>query len=134
MVMRLLLDTNAFSAMMRGEPMVQNWIRTAEKIIVPYTVLGELLYGFACGNRKDENIVLLQRFLKHPLVSTTGQDMEVCEVYSRIGKQLREQGTPIPSNDHWIAATALRHNLTLVTRDRHFSYLPGLALLSWTHD
>jgi len=130
--MKLLLDTNAYSAMMRGESVIQQWIRMAEKVILPYTVIGELYFGFACGNREKENLHLLHQFTHSPFVSVLGQDVEVCETYARVGKELREKGTPIPSNDHWIAATALRHNLTLVSRDRHFSHVSGLSLLTWT--
>ncbi|MBX3424918.1 MAG: PIN domain-containing protein [Pirellulales bacterium] len=39
-----------------------------------------------------------------------------------------KRGTPIPTNDVWIAAQALQHNLTLDTRDEHFRKVPGLKL------
>jgi len=49
--------------------------------------------------------------------------------YSRLAAQLRKQGTPIPTNDLWIAALALQHGLTLYARDRHFDHLPQLPRL-----
>ncbi|NJK91976.1 MAG: type II toxin-antitoxin system VapC family toxin [Blastochloris sp.] len=74
---------------------------------------------------------LLQNFLTQSVVSLIGVDFEVCEVYARIGQQLRLAGTPIPTNDHWIASIAVRNNGTLLTRDRHFDNVAGLAVAHW---
>jgi predicted nucleic acid-binding protein len=41
--------------------------------------------------------------------------------------QLRRQGTPIPTNDLWIAALVLQHDLVLCARDRHFDHLPQIT-------
>jgi tRNA(fMet)-specific endonuclease VapC len=124
--MRLLLDTNAYSGMMRGDPGVASLIRMAEHVYLPHPVIGELLFGFRLGRREDENLQILREFLAAPVVSVMGIDYETCEVYARIGEQLRSAGTPVPTNDHWIAAIAIRHHLTLLTRDAHFSRVPGL--------
>lgn len=51
--------------------------------------------------------------------------------YGKIKSSLRKKGSPIPENDIWIAAIALRHNLTLVTRDKHFNEITGLKLKNW---
>jgi len=40
--------------------------------------------------------------------------------------QPRQQATPIPTNDIWIAALVERHNLFLYSRDAHFDVLPQL--------
>jgi len=47
--------------------------------------------------------------------------------YASVYRQLRQQGTPIPTNDMWIAALALQHGLVVCARDRHFDQLPQLA-------
>jgi tRNA(fMet)-specific endonuclease VapC len=52
-------------------------------------------------------------------------------VYARVRHQLRAAGTPIPENDVWIAATAIEHNLPLVTRDNHFKVVEELEVLAW---
>jgi predicted nucleic acid-binding protein len=41
--------------------------------------------------------------------------------------QLRRQGTPIPTNDLWIASLVLQHDLVLCARDRHFDHLPQIT-------
>jgi hypothetical protein len=49
--------------------------------------------------------------------------------YARLFRQLRKQGTPIPTNDLWIAALALQHDLLLFTRDTHINHLPQLPVI-----
>jgi len=128
---KLLLDTNAYSALMAGASDARQIVSLAENLYLPLPVIGELLFGFQLGNRPEKNLEHLQSFLNQSEVSLAGVDFEVCEVYARIGKQLRLAGTPIPTNDHWIAAIALRNNHTLLTRDRHFEKIAGLAVRHW---
>jgi len=47
--------------------------------------------------------------------------------YTTVFRQLRLQGTPIPTKDIWISALVLQHNLALHDRDRHFDHLPQIA-------
>ncbi len=53
-------------------------------------------------------------------------DLEIARSYGQLRSTLRAQGSLIPDNDLWVAATALAHDLTLVSRDRHFARVPGL--------
>jgi len=55
-------------------------------------------------------------------------DLATTAVYARIFVELRQQGTPIPTNDLWIAALALQHDLTLCTKDAHFQHIAGLRI------
>jgi len=129
--MKLLLDTNAYSALMAGNQAAIGRIRHSEHVYLPLIVIGELLYGFALGSRNDENRSTLEAFLGEAHVSLVGIDYEVCEVYSRLASHLRRAGRPIPSNALWIGAIAIRNNLTLLTSDRHFSLIEGLARCDW---
>lgn len=129
--MKILLDTNAYSALMAGSPGARRLVSLAEHLYVPMPVVGELLYGFLLGKRAEENLAGLQSFLRQEVVSLAGVDYEVCEVYARIGRALRTAGRAIPSNDHWIAAIAIRNNHTLLTHDRHFDQVAGLAVRRW---
>jgi len=126
--MKILLDTNAYSALKRGVKSAIYTVSLAEHIYLSMTVVGELLYGFRVGSREGENLKELNNFLDQSVVSLMGIDYEVCEVYARLCKELRIQGTPIPTNDLWIAATAIRHNFTLLTNDQHFLKIKGLSL------
>jgi predicted nucleic acid-binding protein len=89
-------------------------------------VLGELRAGFAIGSQGAENEGLLRRFLLRPGVSILMPDEQTTHHYGSIFRQLRYQGTPIPTNDMWIAAPVLQHGLVLCARDQHFDHLPQI--------
>ena len=91
--------------------------------------LGELLCGFRGGRRERENRERLREFLSSPRVVVTPITPETSEFYANILTALRREGTPIPTNDIWIAACALEHGAHLATSDTHFEKVPGLACL-----
>jgi tRNA(fMet)-specific endonuclease VapC len=123
---RVMLDTSAFSAFFAGEPEVVEALGRAEEIALNPVVLGELLAGFAAGSREKKNRERLREFLSSPRVRVLPLDEESSERYATIYHHLRERGTPIPTNDLWIAASAMQHGLALFTRDRHFSRVPQI--------
>lgn len=83
-------------------------------------VLGELLAGYRVGRRLEENRRWLQRLRSHPVLEDLPVDDSVAEIYGEIFRDLRQSGSPIPTNDLWVAATAARHGATVLTADRHF--------------
>jgi tRNA(fMet)-specific endonuclease VapC len=117
---RLLLDTSAYSAFMRGHEGVQNLLRRAEEIYVNPIVLGELRAGFGGGRQGRKNEGYLQRFILSPRVTVLSVDAETSERYAFILNALWEAGTPAPTNDIWIAASAMQHGLAVLTTDTHF--------------
>jgi tRNA(fMet)-specific endonuclease VapC len=60
-------------------------------------------------------------------VEVTFADDQTTHRYASLFQQLRKQGTPIPTNDMWVAALVLQHNLVLHARDEHFDRLPQLV-------
>ena len=96
---------------------------------MPFVVPGELRAGFAHGRRTAENERLLRRFLMKDCVRVLYADDHTTHHYAAVYRQLRKQGTPIPTNDMWLAALVVQHNLVLHARDRHFDHLPQLALV-----
>lgn len=127
---RILLDTSAYSGLMRGTPSIVSAVRSADSIAVNPIVLGELRSGFAGGHRRDANEALLDRFLASPRVRVATIDEETSIYYSAIHARLRARGTPIPANDLWIGATAMQHGFVLLTTDAHFGYLEQI-LVEW---
>lgn len=127
---RVLLDTNAYVAFKRGEPAIVELLRLPDEIVVSTVVLGELLAGFAAGDREAKNREELTEFLESPRVKVAVIDEGTAAGYGRLFALLRRKGRPIPVNDLWIAATALQHGLVLVTLDRHFEAIDGLATAS----
>jgi tRNA(fMet)-specific endonuclease VapC len=126
---RVALDTNGYSALCRGDERVLDVLEHAEAILLPFVVLAELRAGFAVGSRGRDNERILRRFLTKPGVEILLADEVTCEHYAKVYRQLRTQGTPIPTNNLWIAALVLQHKLALLTLDRHFEQLPQIELV-----
>lgn len=125
--MNVALDTSVVSRFMRGEGTYVQIIRTAVRLYLPLFVLAELRAGFAAGNRQSSNAANLQRLINTPRVEVLLPDEGTAYQYAELFVQLRKQGTPIPTNDLWIAALVLQHGLILCTADRHFQNLPQLV-------
>jgi predicted nucleic acid-binding protein len=92
----------------------------------PLIVLAEIKAGFYGGAQQQQNQVLLRKLLSKSTVGILLPGRETAEQYARVFVQLKCAGTPNPDNDLWIAALALEHDLMLITRDRHFRYIPQL--------
>lgn len=125
--MRLALDTNRYVDLCRGEQTTADLLAVADAVFLPFVVLGELRAGFAVGRRSVENERVLQRFLLKDGVEVLYADDQTTHHYARAFRQLRKQGTPIPTNDLWIAALVLQHDLALHDRDGHFNHLPQIV-------
>ncbi len=117
---RICLDTSAYSHFRRGHPAAVEIIDTAREVFVPTIVLGELRVGFRLGKRIRENEKHLHSFLSHPVVSVVEVDDEAASHYAELWVDLRQAGTPVPTNDVWVAALALRSGSTILTYDEHF--------------
>jgi len=127
--MRICLDTNRYTGFMRNEPDVVDTIRRADRILLPFPVVAELRAGFLCGDRAQKNERNLIRFLNSTRVEVLYPDDGTVHLYARLFAQLRRQGTPIPTNDIWIAALALQHDAVLYARDRHFDHFAQIPRL-----
>jgi predicted nucleic acid-binding protein len=125
--MNVALDTNAYSDFMRGVETRVSLVRAARHIHLPLIVLGELRAGFAAGNQESTNAANLQRFLNSPRVSILLPDEQTTHHYAQLYFQLRKKGVAIPTNDLWIAALVVQHNLILCTTDPHFQHLPQVV-------
>jgi tRNA(fMet)-specific endonuclease VapC len=126
--MRLALDTNRYSDLCRGEAGVVQLVAHAEAVFLPFVVIGELRSSFAAGSQARTNERTLQRFLAKPGVDLLFATEATTHHYAALHNQLRAQGTPIPTNDLWIAALVLESGLALATRDTHFAQIPQLVL------
>ena len=111
---------------MRGHPDVVAAIREAEEIYLNSVVLGEMLAGFMSGSRTARNRAELTQFLDSPRVNLIDVDEETAERYAVIFTLLKQAGTPVPTNDLWIAASAMQYGLRLLTLDSHFRKIPQI--------
>ncbi len=125
--MKILLDTSAYVGFKRNNVELVEMIVTADLILFSAVVLGELLFGFRSGSRFKKNLDELNGFLENDAVEIVSIGKISADRYSRIATQLRRQGTPIPTNDIWIAAQTMEHGAELVTTDSHFDKISGLV-------
>ena len=114
------LDTSAYSNFRRGNEELAALLDRAELVGVPTVALGELRTGFRLGERQRSNETELDVFLDNPVVQVLPVDAETSRHYAEIVAELRNAGTPIPTNDIWIAATAARNGAIVLTCDDHF--------------
>ncbi len=127
--MEVVLDTNAYSDWIRKG----HWkamISRASRVWLPSVVLGELYRGFFSGNRFSENEAHLLKLLNQPAVGVLEISLEVARVYGELVHYLRRQGTPLPVNDIWVAASTIHCGGLLLTSDRHFENLPQVRVAS----
>lgn len=129
---RLCLDASAYSRFQRGDQQAVDLIDQAEWIGMPAVTLGELWTGFRLGARREQNEAMLRAFLANPVVEVLDVDEEVGRHYADIVVDLRRAGSPIPTNDIWIAATAARAGAAVLSADEHFTVIArvGSIMLS----
>lgn len=129
---RVLLDTNGFSALARGDGAVLAALASADVVYLSAVVLGELQAGFKGGSAEKANREALQRFLERPTVRTLAVTPDTAEVYASVKHALKQAGTPIPVNDVWICAQAIEIGAVVITDDAHFARVPGVRV--WVSD
>ncbi|MDP2971392.1 MAG: type II toxin-antitoxin system VapC family toxin, partial [Deltaproteobacteria bacterium] len=116
---KVMMDTSAYTAFLRGSPEVKEIVQQADEIVFNPVVLGELIAGFLMGRNERKNRAILKDFLSSPRVIVAEIDEETSERYAVIVQSLRMKGAPIPTNDLWIAASAMQHGLKVLTTDKH---------------
>ena len=126
---KVLLDTNAYTALMRGDAAVVAKVQRSEGICMSAVVVGELLLGFRLGTRFSQNHQQLERFLSNPYVEFLPIARSTTEHIASVAASLRRRGTPVPTNDMWIAAQALEHAVTVLSDDGHFGQVDGILWL-----
>jgi len=127
--MTLSLDTNAYTALMKGDASAARQVRGAEAVMVSAVVAGELLYGFRNGKQYDRNRRQLDAFLAEAYVEFRPVTWLTCERFALVAAQLRRAGTPLPTNDIWVAAHALETGAHLLSYDAHFGKVAGLIVI-----
>ena len=125
----MILDTNGLSAVAEGEAALEPILRRADQIAIPVIVLGEYRYGISQSRRRMHYERWLAEYLPKFRVLDVDELTAIC--YSAVRTELKRAGTPIPSNDVWIAAMCRQHSLPLISRDRHFDAVSGITRLSW---
>lgn len=126
---KVLIDTNIYSLAMKGETNVVNSLRRIDQVGFSAISIGELLSGFKGGSRETKNREELNIFLDSPRVVVHSIDEGTADFYASILTTLKAAGTPIPTNDIWIAAVAFQYGYKIFSSDKHFNLIPGLVQL-----
>jgi tRNA(fMet)-specific endonuclease VapC len=125
----VILDTNALSAFADGDEKLLLALESETELAIPVIVLGEYLYGIHQSRLRASYQAWLKSNL--PFFDLLSIVHETAERYSEIRHELKAAGTPVPTNDLWIAALTRQHRTRLVTRDAHFRAVRGLSVLTW---
>jgi tRNA(fMet)-specific endonuclease VapC len=125
----LILDTNALSAFVDGEPEIGAILGSQHRAAIPVIVLGEFRYGIMGSRHRKTYEEWLNAHLRHfDLLAITA---ETTVPYAALRATLKRLGRPIPANDVWIAALAVQYRLPILSRDEHFDELSGVRRIGW---
>lgn len=126
---KIVVDTSVVVAVLRRVSGLRERLRSAEELLVPLVVLGELEYGANLAKPPERQHEAVRTFMES--VTLLLPTARTAAEYGRIKAALKAAGTPLPENDVWIAAFAVEHSLPLASRDAHFARVPGLAVQDW---
>ncbi|AFY87769.1 MULTISPECIES: type II toxin-antitoxin system VapC family toxin [Chroococcidiopsis] len=126
---KYLLDTNIIIALFADEAVVKSNLARANEVFISSIAIGELYYGARRSSRSNENLARIDELVANTTV--LGCNTQTARYYGEVKNKLRLKGRPLPENDIWIAALALQHSLTLVTRDAHFQQVENLQIVVW---
>ena len=131
MLPKLALDTNAYRALDDGNNKLSKYVKSATKLGLPIVVLGELYYGVFLGNKQEDNLVNLNRFITLPRLDILHVTEDTARIFGEIATELRQKGKPVQQDDMWIAALCKQYGYALATADKWFAEITGLELLSF---
>ncbi|MDH5718149.1 MAG: type II toxin-antitoxin system VapC family toxin [Spirochaetia bacterium] len=126
---KILIDTNIYSALLKGEKSLLEVFSKANLIYLSVFVIAELLSGFKGGKKESENYKILEKFIQKPSVVILDATFQTAEAFSFLKNELKKKGRPVPINDLWIASHAVETGSVLVSYDKHFEEIPGLMVL-----
>ena len=125
----MILDTNALSAWADGHDAIVAPLRVADRLVVPSVVLGEYYFGIRQSRHRSRYQEWLARYL--PMTEIAAVNATTANAYADIRLELKRLGTPIPSNDAWIAALARQHGIPILSNDRHFDVVGGVRRIAF---
>jgi tRNA(fMet)-specific endonuclease VapC len=125
----VILDTNAVSALLVGDPALGEVLSADQRHQLPVIVIGEYRYGLLNSRHRGHLEQLLDTLVQESDVLPV--DEATADEYARVRDELRRKGRPIPENDIWIAALARQYGRPVVSRDDHFDHVSDLRRVTW---
>ena len=121
-----LLDSNIIIDIFRGDKKTISRVKQIDGVYVPVIVIGELYYGANKSDQTPKRKLEVEQL--EEMVTVLNITRSTARIYGEIKDKLRAKGRPIPENDIWIAAISLEHQLTLITKDKHFENVEGINI------
>lgn len=125
----MILDTNAISALAEQDKALTELVKAAPRVAVTIISLGEYAFGISQSRHRDELEAWLDALLLN--VDVLLLEQKTMPFYAEVRGRLKLAGTPIPSNDCWIAALAQQHRLPIISQNRHFDSVKGVQRIGW---
>lgn len=125
----MILDTNAVSALAGRDPDLLRLPEAREPPVLSFVAVAGFRYGLLGSTRAEVGLRFLQEL--EAAVPILPPDREFLMQYSIAADALKRSGKPIPQNDMWTPALCLRHDRQVVSRDRHFDFVPGVLRIDW---
>jgi tRNA(fMet)-specific endonuclease VapC len=113
----LLIDTDIASFILKGSDYTDPYmpLLSGHELAVSFMTIAELFQWANLRQWGDRRLVQLEQYLSNYLIIPV--DRPLCREWAQIRANRQRAGRPISAQDAWIAATALRHNLPLVTHN-----------------
>lgn len=125
----MILDTNAISSLISGDPRLEVVLAVSLRHHLPVVALGEYRFGLRASKYRHVIEPLLDRLEQESQVLAV--TAATAQIYADVRHELKVAGHPIPENDVWIAAIARQHNLPIVSRDEHLRRVKGVTVIAW---
>jgi len=125
----MILDTNAVSGFADGSQTIRERIRDAGGPFLAVIVLGEYRFGLLSSREEEKRLAWLAELLRY--WKALDITKETAAHYAEIRQRLKQNATPISSNDTWIAALARQFQFPIISNDPHFDLVPGVERVSF---
>lgn len=129
MSINYLLDSSVLILSLNKDQAIHSKLAEMNALYTSTIALGELYYGAERSRQVARNIAEINELAKD--LTILNIDAKTARYYAHFKHDQEKRGLKLPENDLWIAATAMQFGLTLVARDHHFTWIPGLALEQW---
>ena len=129
----IVFDTSALSPLLSDDDAIVKAfaLQKYDQVIIPLATDAEVRFGFAHGNREQENLTNYELFKEQFGMEVAFPDEDTAIIYADLAKWARQSGVSLSHNDFWIASTTIQLGGSLFAVDNDFKNLPQLRLVKF---